>query len=181
MRRISGVNSPQERRRKSSGVKPGQLLSSFEEANMRALEAWRLRATEGLLQAEIARRMGVSHQQVQLYLDRARQLVPEEHKQRLDTYFEEALSQLDNLLHSLAPRIKPDDNGRIDMEAVKEYRKTVESKRRLLGLDRDKQRIELTGEDGGAVKIEAVSDEIVQLAQKRKKVREIEVSADEVM
>lgn len=146
---------------------------------MRAMEAWTLRANEGLNAVEIADRMGVSRSQARNYLDRARLLVPDQYKARIDTYFEEALSQLDNLLKNLAPRIQPDEIGRIDMEAVKEYRKTVESKRKLLGLDRDKQRIELTGEDGGAVKIEAVSDEIVQLAQKRKQTRTIEVEARE--
>lgn len=205
---------------------PGRkVVSDIAEQDARAMEAWRLRAVEGLSNKEIAKRIGVCRgDQVTKILRRARELIPPEYEERKDLYFEEALAQMDALTEKLAKRlddslqptlnlrrieddlakgiIKPfvveryykhgfvnlpllkqdmADNspelmavanylepGRLDLAAVKEYRATVESKRKLLGLDRNKHRLELSAAEGagGEVAKDAI-DQIANLAKAR--------------
>lgn len=198
------------------------------------MEAWRLRAVEGLSNKEIAKRLGltVRSDRVTQILRRAKEIIPPEYEERKDLYFEEALAQMDGLIEKLSKRIEESraptlnvrqiredlangtikpflveryfrhnrvdvgrlrqdlaDNsselmavadylevGRLDLAAVKEYRATVESKRKLLGLDRNKHRLELSAAEGagGEVAKDAI-DQIAQIAKRRQQMREIEV------
>lgn len=222
------------------GSVPGRKkVSDIGEMDARAMEAWRLRAVEGLSNKEIAKRLGLAERSDSIapILRRARELIPPEYEERKDTYFEEALAQMDTLIEKLAKRlddslqpvlnvrqIKQDlanetikpflveryfrfgrvnlgqlrrdlaDNspelmaiveylepGRLDLAAVKEYRATVESKRKLLGLDKNKHRLELSAAEGtaGEVAKDAI-EQIAQIAKKRAAIREIEVQAKEI-
>lgn len=203
------------------------------------MEAWRLRAVEGLNNKAIAKRLGLAERSDSItpLLRRARELVPPEYEERKDTYFEEALAQMDCLLARLARRIEQSerpslnvyairddlqsgkikpfvveryyvngfvntgrlkqdlldnspelmavspylDLGRLDLAAVKEYRATAESKRKLLGLDKNKHRLELSAAEGAAGEVaKDAIEQIAQIAKKRAAIREIEVRGKDV-
>lgn len=148
--------------------RPTKKLSK--KVKFRALETWRLNTVEGLTMPQIAERTGLSLSSVQRDLRVGAEQARQYYEPQVQTYFEQALGQLDYLLLRIAERIRESEqDGRLDLAAVKEFRACSESKRKLLGIDRNKDKIEISGVGkDGAVKIEQVQAEIVALAQARK-------------
>jgi hypothetical protein len=151
----------------------------------RARQVYIFKLRDNLTNEEIAEKLNIEPWQVKKDLERAYRVLQKEiiadAEQATNTHLLRLAEMADRLR---AKAFGP--NGSVDVQAAREYRACLESERKLRGLDKQKERIELSGPGGAPVKVQAVESEIVRRFEERKRLltsrndKPIDVPAKEI-
>lgn len=138
-------------------------LSENEARDLRARQVYILRIRDQKSNEEIAQLLNIEVWQVKKDLERAYKVL----KDDIIADTEEATNSHILRLRELSDKLRPKALMG-DVNAAREYRACLESERKLRGLDKQKEKLEISGPGGSPVKVQSIESEIVRRYATRK-------------